>query len=66
VGVALLLTLVIEIISCFGLAALRALGEEGRREELSYQGQLSPSPMRASVLCWVMIFPSIATWTSRS
>ena len=28
VGVALLLTLVIEIISCFGLAALRALREE--------------------------------------
>ena len=28
VGVALLLTLVIEIMSCFGLAALRALGEE--------------------------------------
>jgi hypothetical protein len=30
VGVALLLTLVIEIISCFGLAALIALREEGR------------------------------------
>ena len=27
IGVALLLTLVIEIMSCFGLAALRALGE---------------------------------------
>jgi hypothetical protein len=35
VGVALLLTLVIEIMSCFGLAALRALGEErGRGEDL--------------------------------
>ena len=31
VGVALLLTLVIEIMSCFGLAALRALGEERGR-----------------------------------
>lgn len=33
VGVALLLTLVIEIMSCFGLAGLRALREEQRREE---------------------------------
>jgi hypothetical protein len=31
-GVALLLTLVIEIMSCFGLAALRVLREEQRRE----------------------------------
>ena len=34
VGVALLLTLVIEIMSCFGLAGLRALREGGRREEV--------------------------------
>ena len=33
VGVALLLTLVIEIISCFGFAALRALREGGRGRE---------------------------------
>ena len=32
VGVALLLTLVIEIMSCFGLAALRVLREEKKRE----------------------------------
>ena len=32
VGVALLLTLVIEIMSCFELAALRALGEEGEAQ----------------------------------
>ena len=38
VGVALLLTLVIEIISCFGLAALRALREGEGREALPEQG----------------------------
>jgi hypothetical protein len=35
VGVALLLTLVIEIMSCVGLASLRALGEERGREDQS-------------------------------
>ena len=39
VGVALLLTLVIEIISCFGLAALRALREGAGREELCDRGR---------------------------
>ena len=39
VGVALLLTLVIEIMSCFELAALRALGEERRRA--SHKGILT-------------------------
>ena len=38
VGVALLLTLVIEIMSCFGLAALRALGEERGREDQPVRG----------------------------
>ncbi len=45
VGVALLLTGVIEIMSCFGLATLKALREGGRREELFDQGQVSPSPI---------------------
>ena len=40
VGVALLLTLVIEIMSCFGLAALRALGEESGRRH-SHKGDLT-------------------------
>ena len=39
VGVALLLTLVIEIISCFGLAALRALREGAGGEELRDHGR---------------------------
>ena len=40
VGVALLLTLVIEIMSCFGLAALRALGGETTREAQSVRETL--------------------------
>ena len=44
VGVAFLLTLVIEIISCFGLAALRALREgASEREGISDKGPLSRS-----------------------
>ena len=35
VGVSLLLTFVIEIMSCFGLAALRAVGDERTREAQS-------------------------------
>ena len=43
VGVALLLTFVIEIISCFGFAALRALREEKAREAISDRGPLRRS-----------------------
>jgi hypothetical protein len=42
-GVALLLTLVVEIMSCFGFAALRAL-REGQRSDLISQGLEQPQP----------------------
>ena len=51
VGVALLLTLVIEIMSCFGLAALRALGE-GRLSRGTLPGDVGDevSPMTGKLL----------------
>ena len=43
-GVALLLTMVVEIISCFGLAGLRALGHSGdRRSPSGSSGEGSPT-----------------------
>ena len=51
VGVALLLTLVIEIMSCFGLAAPRALGE-GRLSRGTLPGDVGDevSPMTGKLL----------------
>ena len=49
VGVALLLTLVIEIMSCFGLAALRALREEKARENPPVRETLSATDLGTAI-----------------
>ena len=52
VGVALLLTLVIEIMSCFGLAALRTLGDAGEAQPCVILpgdvGEMSSKPTKLS------------------
>ena len=62
VGVALLLTLVIEIISCFGLAALRALREGAGRVlwRSWYRLTLTHSTLKLSAFCGRLLLVPVA------